>query len=208
VVQALVGGAVSKGIGGDFGAGALLAAIGRVMNAESSLAVDDVFEHFSYRTAEVDSIAPSEFPGQTRSALRKILKSPVGRKIGLTAIGRDTKIRLALRSIPGSEPKYFRHPEGDSNLITYSLDVDGFKRGLGSIAAEIGGLDTILMHEIGHTAVAAAAMGMPLHSWSFSLTGEYDAVRRFENPYRQWAGYPLRSSYGGSQIPDPLIIKP
>jgi len=37
VVQALVGGAVSKGIGGDFGAGALLAAIGRVMNAESAL---------------------------------------------------------------------------------------------------------------------------------------------------------------------------
>jgi hypothetical protein len=64
------------------------------------------------------------------------------------------------------------------------------------------------MHEIGHTAVGAAAMGIPLHSWTFSMSGEFDAVRRFENPYRQWAGYRLRSTYGGEPIPHPLAIKP
>jgi len=52
VVQALVGGAVSKDIGGDFGAGALLAAIGRVMNAESGLALREAFDDLA------DSLRP------------------------------------------------------------------------------------------------------------------------------------------------------
>lgn len=69
---------------------------------------------------------------------------------------------------------------------------------------EVGSLDVVLAHEIGHTAVASGLFGYKSFTTNRNAD-EFNAVRHVENPYRQSIGLPLRTHYSGTVIPPPLI---
>jgi RHS repeat-associated protein len=165
-------------------------------NAHSILSVNAVFSHST--SDNTGKATPSDFPKATRSALNKVLSSPVGAKIGRVAENSNEKINLIL--IPGSLDPQYRWSEQNNGII-YSLNAAKFINEHNENGELTGAtLDVLLMHEMGHTPEAARAFGYP-YSANFKWSNEFDVVRNVENPYRASIGLPARSSYGGVSVP-------
>lgn len=166
--------------------------------------VGSVFSHSSVSTMGGDA-APSDFPGETRSALSKFLGSEVGGAIGMHAVRSGRKIELEQILPSSGYPPAFSAGYAGTNIVTYSLE---WRRHLASnsFGREFSGtgLDVLLAHEIGHTPIAGQALGYN-PTTSSSDADEFNAVRYVENPYRRHLGVPLRTQYSGVAIPAPLI---
>ncbi|MBN6100820.1 RHS domain-containing protein [Xanthomonas sp. CFBP 8703] len=165
--------------------------------------VDRVFSHASIATMGGEGI-PSEIPKETRAALKKFLGSAVGGAVGREAIRQGKKIDLEQILPSSGYPPAFAGGYAGGNLITYSLEwkqyieASKFKKEFG-----VGGLDVLLAHEIGHTAIGGNARGYtPITD--DPNQDEFNAVRFYENPYRSYLGIPLRTTYSGIPVPAPL----
>lgn len=165
-----------------------------------------VFNHSSVSSPDA-SVAPSAstMPQKTTAAARRFLKSSVGGAVGREAVRTQQKINL-IQTLPesGFMPSFsggFDALQG-GNYVSYSLDVAGYKQGLGNPAELRGvGLDTLLTHEVGHTPLGAAALGYGHLPFDSSDSGEINAVKYLENPYRREIGLPARETYSGIPIP-------
>lgn len=170
--------------------------------------VDKVFTHSS--TSGPQAGVRSNFPAQTKSALRRFLGSRVGAVIGRHAINTGEQINVVkLRSNAPYEPNFTGGYDLDEggNFVVYSLEISRFLAS-NSNARELAGapLSVYLAHEVGHTPLAASALGYGAHN--HTDPGEFNAVRYLENPYRSEIGMPLRAHYSGTRVPAPLIVEP
>ena len=202
VVSGLVGGAVSELTGGKFANGAVTAAMQFAFSSAASRAaarrVDDYFEHSSFPEGAEDPQA-SPMPRATRRALSRILRSPYGRQLSAHLDADGGKISLV--EVPAHEAFTVI---GD-NEIWYTRDVGAFRAAAASAGRLLPGdgmstatLDTLLVHELGHTMLGSAAIGqtpIPVTSLRSQFQEEARAVRYFENPYRAYRGLPARCSY-------------
>jgi RHS repeat-associated protein len=161
-------------------------------------AVNQVFEHYQVTSSGVRE--ESTFPSATYGALEKILSTPVGRQIGMEAISMHEKIPLTL--MPASSGPGYQW--SDAYGVLYSLDVSKFIASHNKFGELSGmGLDGLLVHEFGHSPVAARAFGYT-YSPTFKWSNEFDVVRNVENPYRAAIGLPLRQTYGGVPVSSPV----
>lgn len=161
--------------------------------------VDQVFKHYQVDSSGVRE--ESAFPKATYSALEKILSTPIGWRIGLSAVSMGEKIKLTLDPASSTPAFYWN---GTYESVYYSQNAAGFIASNNKFGELSGiGLDVLLMHEIGHSPVAATALGYN-YSRNFRWSNEFDVVRNVENPYRAAIAQPLRQTYGGAPIPPPI----
>ena len=208
IATTLVGGTASRLSGGKFANGAATAAFSYAFASAADhsrrLDVNDVFDHYDIKSPN-ETVA-TDMPNETRSALRKFLRSPPGSRIGRAAINAGQKISLNLLTDgSGYAADFFLD---GPNSVTYSLKMEEFLSNVGSYSQEYlgAGLDVLLAHEIGHTDIAASTFGYS-YSGEFNWTNEFNAVRYVENPYRNFIGLSLRTTYSGRPIPLPLLGK-
>ena len=91
------------------------------------------------------------------------------------------------------------------NEIWYTRDVAGYAQlkinegnSLPGDGLSTATLDSLIVHEIGHTVIGSAAIGqtpIPVYNRADSLREETRAIQGYENPYRKANGMPLRCSY-------------
>jgi len=170
--------------------------------------VDKVFTHAS--TSSHDGGQRTGVPSKTRSELRRFLGTRVGGVIGRHSVGTGQKINMVqILSDAQFDPTYSGGfaPDQGGNYVSYSLDVGRFLAN-SHYPQELAGatLGVLLAHEIGHTPLAASALGYGVHDGSDP--GEFNAVRHLENPYRSAIGLPLRTHYSGITVPGPIIVEP
>ena len=202
VLITLAGGAASRATGGKFANGAVTAmlsyAVGAVASRAAEGRVDDYFDHFSF-PEDAEDPQSSPMPRATRRALGWVLRSPYGRQLSeyLDANGG----RISLVEVPAHEAFTVI---GD-NEVWYIPDVRAFRAALASAGRLVPGdgmdsatLDTLLVHEIGHTLLGSAAIGqlpIPVTSLRTQFQEEERVINHFENPYRAYRGLPMRCSY-------------
>lgn len=194
---AMLGGTISKATGGKFINGAVSGAIQGAM-AGKPPKVEKYFEHAQLPDGQLDGV-PSEMPNETRSALQKILRSPLGKKLSAYMDANGGKIRLTETPIADA------FTVTSDNEIWYTRDVAGYVQlkinegnSLPGDGLSTSTLDSLLVHEIGHTVIGSAAIGqipIPVYNRADSLREETRAIQGFENPYRKTNDMPLRCSY-------------
>jgi RHS repeat-associated protein len=170
---------------------------GQSSTQASNPSVISVFE--GYKVDAAGNVSNAPIPPAMVKALQKILTSPTGQRIAKVAMNENKKIGVAL--IPSTvNPRYQWDPTVFK--ILYTLNLAGFVSAYdkhGELAGA--GLDTVIIHEMGHTPYAAKAFGYPYQAGYWQ--NEFNAVNYVENPYRMFIGLPERTTYAGVPVPPP-----
>jgi len=165
--------------------------------------VNRIFKHYS-----ADKNGPATktpIPPAAMAALIKFLSSPVGAKlVAEMKSNPDDPIYLILG--PMNITPFYKYDAGTgTGSVYYFLQVDAYKAMYpNSPDMQTQTLDIILGHEIAHTRQGSHAFGVT-YSPKFSLPNEFEVIRKVENPYRQFLRVQLRSGYGDTPLPPPLI---